>query len=70
MRVIGYTYEASIHCEACARGRFGDSLDNPETVDREGNPIHPIFSYDDVALECCDDCREGLITIMEYLFSK
>lgn len=70
MRVIGYTYEASIHCEACARERFGDRVDDVNTVDREGNPLHPVFSCDDEALECCDDCHEGLIEICDYLFNR
>lgn len=59
MRIVGWTYEADVHCPACAVHRFGyDSLYGDEgAVDSEGNEVHPIFStdelYDD---ERCGDC--------------
>jgi len=55
---IAYTYEADMHCPACARARFGDALDDPDTEDSEGNPIGAIAPWDetDADGEYCGDC--------------
>ena len=61
--VIGYAYEADIHCPDCAYERFGKLLDESDTTDSEGNPIHPVFASDihfDES-ECCGDCFASLI---------
>jgi hypothetical protein len=53
--LIGYTFEASIHCVPCTFKKFP----NGEGTDREGNDIHPIFAGDEFGPnECvsCDDC--------------
>lgn len=51
--IICYTYEADAHCTECAANRFGESLLNESKppLDREGNPIHPMFGSD---LSDCD----------------
>ena len=41
--VIAYTYEADIHCVDCAHERFQDP-DSESAVDREGNPVHAVFT--------------------------
>lgn len=63
MKIIGYTYEADVHCPACTHKRF-NALDNGspgciqtwhedehgvplESVDIEGNTIHPVFDIDE-----------------------
>lgn len=62
--IVGYVFEAALHCPNCSRDRFGDSLDsdsNPPT-DREGNPVSPVFAGDEPG-DCgdyCDDCHEPL----------
>jgi len=59
--VIAYTYEADTHCAECARERFGDALDEPDTQDDEGNPIGAIFSTDEHPEGLsCGDCNEEL----------
>lgn len=57
--IIGWTYDASAHCEECAAQRFSSAqLRNPATEDTEGNPVRPIFASDDTKPEgeYCDDC--------------
>ncbi len=52
--IIGYAYEADVHCADCAKVRFNGRLDL--AVDAEGNPVHPIFSTDEKEhpLHCAD----------------
>ena len=59
--VIGYSYDAGLHCEGCAQDRFpniDDDEDPPE--DSEGNEVHPIFEGDEQeeSIYCgtCGDC--------------
>ena len=58
MNIIGYTYEADVHCVACTRTDFQwETLGS--ALDREGNPIHPIFSTDEQLTSLyCGDCGE------------
>jgi hypothetical protein len=73
--VIGYTYEADIHCPECTRERFPDP-DN--AVDDEGNDVQPIFAdqFGDLIEEVdddygrtvqyaprCSDCGEELLEL-------
>jgi hypothetical protein len=60
--VVGYTYDAALHCLDCTEDRFGIDLDNPDNPieDSEGNPIHPIFLDSLEGGECCDDCFEPI----------
>lgn len=69
MRIIAYTYEADMHCPACTFARFGreepgdecDAYGIPyEVVDREGNPVRPVFSTDENDWTHCGDCFEEL----------
>ena len=78
MNVIGYSFNAAIHCVDCTRRQrfnFGrmiacdpdqrkpDENDiRGDALDREWNPVHPVFSTDEGAHnECCDDCFRRLI---------
>ena len=56
--VIGYAYEADIHCLDCARARFP----NPDqATDNEGNEVHPVFLGDEFDTPpVCVDCFEPL----------
>lgn len=58
--IIGWTYEADVHCNTCTRERFGPDIETlvPAPEDSEGNEIHPIFASDetDPAGEYCGDC--------------
>jgi len=57
--VIGWTYDADLHCNACARERFGArALDDGTAVDDDGNTPLPVFASDetDPAGEYCGDC--------------
>ena len=58
MRIIGYTYEADYHCTDCTEKRFGkDDLDYAFTVDNEDNPVHPVFSTDEIQdHSACGEC--------------
>lgn len=60
--VVGYAYEAALHCPDCTEKRFGD-LDKIESVqDREGNTPSPVWG-DDEPGDCgdyCNDCHEPL----------
>ncbi len=54
--VIGYAYEAAIHCTACTRERFGPLFD--EAKDREGNPVTAVFPSSDFEYPVmCDTCN-------------
>lgn len=45
----------------CAYERFGDELDNPSTIDREGNTLGAVFSITEFDYQpCCDDCFEEI----------
>jgi len=62
--IVGYTYEADLHCNDCAIARFGPVVERVEGpslqgVDNEGNEIHPIFldQLDEFDYEPhCGDC--------------
>lgn len=58
--VVGYAYEAALHCHACTRARF-PRLKNAQ--DREGNPVHPVFVSDCEQTEHCDDCHEPIYEV-------
>lgn len=58
--VVGYAYEADVHCVDCAVKRFagGSGLELPDNViytDEEGNEVSPIFNGED-AYEDCGEC--------------
>lgn len=71
MRVIAYTYEADVHCPACARayfqpgkfvyvGKVDEHGIDSEQRDREGNRVHPVFDIEEHGFTHCGDCRESL----------
>jgi hypothetical protein len=41
MRVIGYVYEADVHCGTCAYGAFGDALFDETTTTRRATRSAP-----------------------------
>ena len=45
--IIGFTYEADVHCIVHAIERFGADLDDDQTLDKEGNFVHRIYAQDD-----------------------
>lgn len=56
--VVGWTYNAAIHCPKCAQDA---KMDRDGAEDREGNEPHPIFAGDENwEDETCDDCGERL----------
>lgn len=75
IHLIGYSFEADIHCITCTLARHAnrpfsnsskrlDECGLPESAeDSEGNPIHPIFSTDESGQDggdFCGDCGEKL----------
>ena len=51
--VVGYTYEADVHCVDCTLERFP----NPDNaIDNEGNRVHAFFPGDefDYQATCCE----------------
>lgn len=68
MRIIAYTYEADVHCPACANQRFGLYIRFPrdehgiplDSKDREGNPVRPVFVTDEHHFTHCGDCNAEL----------
>jgi len=62
MRVIGYSYDADLHCIRHTRERFGANYDN--ATDSEGNAVHAIFSTDELdgAFHCAECITEELLT--------
>lgn len=57
--VVGYAYDAAMHCVPCARHTFGVKLDRG-CNDSEGNPVSPVFCGEDSHGQTCDDCGESL----------
>ena len=56
--IIGYAYNADIHCTRCAHK---DKMDINGAMDGEGNNPHPIFSVDELICDICADCGENLV---------
>ncbi len=64
--IVGWTYEADMHCPDCAYERFGKALDDDENPpeDSEGNEVHPVFVSDCAEeTEHCGDCGEGIWSV-------
>jgi len=61
MTIIGYTYDADIHCPACTFEVFL-GLENHGAIDSEDNEVQPVFNtVEDHDLDHCGDCHEPLI---------
>ena len=59
--IVGWAYEADLHCNPCAAKRFGpDLLKGKEMEDGEGNSVHPVFLGDLQGDEVCGDCFKKL----------
>lgn len=59
--IVAWTYESDFHCPDCAYLRFGNDLHKTTTVDREGNPLHPVFFHENSHRgQVCSECREKL----------
>jgi len=59
--IVGWAYEAGLHCNACAYDRFKELLTSEEVAkDGEGNPIRPLFVGDIQGDEYCGDCGRRL----------
>lgn len=63
--IIGYTYEAAVHCDPCAAARFGrcpcEHYD-VHGIDGDGVEIEPIFADSENVEELsCDDCGGRLL---------
>lgn len=73
VRVVAYTYEAGVHCPTCARRAWqagcliasGQDTRLDEhgipcaLIDREGNPVRPVFDIDESgACQPCDTCHD------------
>ena len=53
--VIGYAYDADLHCVDCTKERF--PLPN-QAVDSEGNEVYPVFlGEEDNENSVCADCH-------------
>ena len=74
-RIIAYTYDADVHCPACASNDaavgilrrepplslYGDEHGLAyDLIDREGNHIYPVFSTDEHDFTSCNDCGERI----------
>ena len=74
--IVGYAYNASMHCIDCARNAADVGILTREPslklktdengialdlIDREGNPITPVFCGEDAIEQPCDDCGEYLL---------
>lgn len=75
MRIIGYTYDADVHCPTCTleKAAIGLLIRQPplqldtdehglpyDLIDREGNPVHPIMDIDEHDFTHCGDCGADL----------
>lgn len=64
--IIGWAYEADVHCVDCAEKRFpvirvNDSGKVLDGIDAEGNEIVPVFVDTCVGDEVCGDCLSYIL---------
>ena len=64
--VLGYTYEADIHCPGCTIDRFGEAvtqhgIDDIPVTDTEGNPVYPLFADQTEPWDVCGDCHTPIL---------
>jgi hypothetical protein len=56
--IIGYTYDADIHCPACAAAA---GMDKEGATDSEGNESHPVFASEEFdGPACCGTCHDEI----------
>jgi hypothetical protein len=67
--IVGYAYEAELHCIPCTLRRFGDAVGftgdeeiNPAypLIDGEGSPVYPLMLEEVQEDDACGDCRRRL----------
>ena len=60
---VFWTYEADVHCPACAEARFGAGLYR-QAKDREGNRPHPVWMPTDnpPSGTYCGDCHREILS--------
>ena len=60
--VVGYSFDSDNYCVDCARHLYRqDQLDDPDTCDHWGNPLHPVFASSEYAEDAvCCECGEEL----------
>jgi len=58
--IVGWVYEAELHCLDCARRRFGEGLE-AEVLDREGNAVTPLFLEGVTGEDRCGDCGRAIL---------
>jgi hypothetical protein len=67
--IVGYAYDADLHCKPCTLRRFGDLVKfegNEELdpayplVDGEGNPVYPLMLEEVRSDDTCGDCHRRL----------
>ena len=56
--IIGYAYNADLHCTRCAHK---DKMDIDGAIDVEGNKSLPIFAITELLYDTCADCGESLV---------
>lgn len=56
--VVGFTYEADVHCVDCTRKAYGSRVADEgwSDQDSEGNVVYPIFLDQLEQLEHCGTC--------------
>ena len=61
--IIGYAYEAEVHCVSCTFAAFDVTYDSQLDLveDSEGNAIHPIFANMSDPFDRCAVCQEFLL---------
>lgn len=71
MRLVGFAYEADLHCLTCAYKRFPElnetetgTIESPTVYDSEGNEPGAVFDTDewDYATHC-SDCGDEIDTV-------
>ena len=64
--VLGYVYEAAVHCPACTDKRFPGVKDGIRCIDRERNDV-TVYTVEDASNSdsdtCCEDCLEILLKL-------
>lgn len=78
--IVGYAYNADLHCITCTKADYSNRIikrgtpagfqadDNGiplDAIDREGNPVHPVFVDTADGSDMCGDCCRPLITARE-----
>lgn len=56
--VVGYAFDADLHCLECTNARFPNMTESTE--DSEGNTPTPIFLGGTIESDICGDCFKNL----------